>query len=102
MTSFSPIAACTLITSLSGWGVKHYYYLQNSNLLWRGTGGREPGRIRAGGAREAGEGGTGCGSHARAGSRKTMKDIKFLNDFLVCFWANYQKSEPKNIRYLLF
>ena len=35
-------------------------------LLLGGTGGREPGRIRAGGGREAGGGGTGCGSHARA------------------------------------
>ena len=50
-----------------------------------GQGGRESGRIRAGGGREAGEGGTGCGSHARAGGRKRMKDIKFFNGFLVCF-----------------
>ena len=54
--------------------------------LWRGTGERKPGRIRAGDGREAGGGGgAGCGSHARAGSRRRMKDIKFLNDFLVCF-----------------
>ena len=59
-----------------------------------------PGRIKAGGEREAGGGGTGGGSHARG--RRRMKDIKFFNDFLVCFWANYQKSEPKNIHYLLF
>ena len=53
--------------------------------LWRGTGERKPGRIRAGDEREAGGGGAGCGSHARAGSRRRMKDIKFFNDFLVCF-----------------
>ena len=32
-----------------------------------GTGGREPGRIRAGDEREAGGDEAGCGSHARAG-----------------------------------
>ena len=53
--------------------------------MWRGTGGREAGRIRAGGGREAGGSGTGCGSHARAGGRRRIKDIKFFNDFLVCF-----------------
>ena len=42
-----------------------------------GTGGREPGRIRAGGGREAGGDGAGCGSHLRAGDGKRMKDIKF-------------------------
>ena len=46
---------------------------------WRGKGGQEPGRIRAGGGREAGGGGPRCGSHARAGGRKRMKDIKFLS-----------------------
>ena len=38
-----------------------------------------------GGGRKAGGGGMGCGSHARAGGRRRMKDIKFFNDFLVCF-----------------
>ena len=52
---------------------------------WRGTGGREPGRIRAGGGREAGADGAGCGSHVRAGGGRRMRDIKFLNDFLVPF-----------------
>ena len=33
------------------------------------------------GGRWTGEGGTGCGSHARAGGRRRMKDIKFFNDF---------------------
>ena len=37
------------------------------------------------GRRWAGRGGTGCGSHARAGGRRRMKDMKFFNDFLVCF-----------------
>ena len=54
-------------------------------LLWRGTGRRELGQKRTGGGREAGGGGTGCGSHARAEGRRRMKDIKFFNDFLVCF-----------------
>ena len=53
-------------------------------MWWRGTGGREPGR-KVGSGREAGGGGTGCGSHARAGGRRRMKGIKFFNDFLVCF-----------------
>ena len=67
-----------------------------------GDRGRESGRIRAGDGREGGGDGAGCGSHARAGCRKRMRDIKFFNDLLVCFWASYQKSEPKNIDYLLF
>ena len=53
-------------------------------LQWRGTGGREPGRIRAGARRDTGDGGTGCGSHARAEGRRRMRDIKFFNDF---FWS---------------
>ena len=45
--------------------------------MWRGTGWREPRRIGAGGGREAGGDGAGCG--------KRMRDIKFFNDFLVPF-----------------
>ena len=52
---------------------------------WRGTGGREPGRIGAGSGREAGGDGAGCGSHVRAGGGRRMRDIKFFNDFLVPF-----------------
>ena len=52
--------------------------------MWR-TGGREPGRIRAGGGREAGGDGAGCGSHVRVGGGRRMRDIKFFNDFLVSF-----------------
>ena len=52
---------------------------------WRGTGGREPGRIGTGGGQEAGGDGAGCGSHVRAGGRRRMRDIKFFNDFLVPF-----------------
>ena len=37
-----------------------------------GTGWREPGKIRAGGEREAGGGGTGCGGHARTGGRRIL------------------------------
>ena len=36
-------------------------------IEWRGTGGREPGKIRAGRGREAGGDGAGCGNHVRAG-----------------------------------
>ena len=36
-------------------------------LFSGGTGGREPGKIRTGGGREAGGDGAGCGSHVRAG-----------------------------------
>ena len=50
-----------------------------------GQGGREPGRIGAGDGREAGGDGAGCGSHVRAGGGRTMRDIKFFNDFLVPF-----------------
>ena len=56
----------------------------NTNVV-EGDKGREPGRIRAGGGWEAGGGGTGGGSHARTGGRRRMKDIKFFNDFLVCY-----------------
>ena len=55
------------------------------NIEWRGTGWREPGRIGAGGGREAGGNGAGCGSHVRAGGGRRMRDIKFFNDFLVPF-----------------
>ena len=51
-------------------------------MWWRRTGGQEPGRIRAGGGREAGGDGAGCGSHVRAGGRRR---IKLFNDFLVPF-----------------
>ena len=36
-------------------------------IEWRGTGGAESGRTRAGGGREAGGDGAGYGSHVRAG-----------------------------------
>ena len=53
--------------------------------MWRGTGRQEPGRKGAGGGREAGEDGAGCGSHVRAGGGRRMRDIKFFNDFFVPF-----------------
>ena len=46
---------------------------------------REPGRIGAGGGREAGGDRAGCGSHVKAGGGRRMRDIKFFNDFLVPF-----------------
>ena len=88
----------SLLTFLwSGWQL-----LRLQSLLVegdRGTGTREKKDGRWAGS---GGGGTGCGSHARAGGSRRMKNIKFFNDFLVCFGANYQKSEPKNIHYLQF
>ena len=61
----------------------------NLNLVnifaWMGTGWRQPGRIGAGGGRETGGDGAGCGSHVRAGGGRRMRDIKFFNDFLVPF-----------------
>ena len=39
----------------------------------------------AGGGREAGGDGAGCGSHVRAGGGRRMGNIKFFNDFLVPF-----------------
>ena len=76
----------------------------NATLV-EGDGGRKPRRIRAGDGREAGRGEAGrgeagrdeagCGSHVRVGGGRRMRDIK-------CFNANYQKSELKNIDYLLF
>ena len=48
-----------------------------------GRGRREPGRIGAGGAREAGGDRAGCGSYVKAGGGRRMRDIKFFNDFLV-------------------
>ena len=60
---------------------------KTANLLESGggQGGREPGRIGAGGGREAGGDAAGCGSHVRAGGGRRMWDIKFSNDFLVPF-----------------
>ena len=55
------------------------------NKRVEGDRGREPGRIGAGGGREAGGDRAGCGSHVRAGGGRTMRDIKFFNDFLVPF-----------------
>ena len=54
-------------------------------LCGGGQGGREPGRIGAGGGREARGDGAGCGSYVRAGSGRRMRDIKLFNDFLVPF-----------------
>ena len=54
-------------------------------LKWRGTGGREHGRVGAGGGREAGGDGAGCGSHVREGGGRRMRNIKLFNDFLVPF-----------------
>ena len=42
--------------------------------MWRGTGGREPGRIGAGGVRESGEERAGCGSSTRAESEREMQN----------------------------
>ena len=53
--------------------------------MWRGTGGRVPGKIGAGGGREAGGDGAECANHVRAGGGRRMRDIKFFNDFLVPF-----------------
>ena len=69
-------------------------------LQWRGTGGREPGRIRAGARRDTGDGGTGCGSHARAEGRRRMRDIKFFNDFFGLFLSKLSKIRTKE--YSLF
>ena len=61
----------------------------------RGTGGWEPRRIRAGGGQGVGawenkgrkreEAERDARSHARAGGRRRMKDVKIFYDFLVCF-----------------
>ena len=67
-----------------------------------GDRGAGTGRIGAGGGREAGGDGAGCGSHVRAGGGRRMRDIKIFDEFLVSFYANYQKSEPNNIDCLLF
>ena len=64
-------------------------------MKWRGTGGREPGRIRAGNGRKAGGDGSGCGSHARAGGGRRMRDIKVFNDFLVPFLSKLTKVRTK-------
>ena len=42
---------------------------------------REPGTIGAGGRREAGGDGAGCGSHVKAGGGRRIGDIKFLMTF---------------------
>ena len=69
-------------------------------IQWRGTGGREPGRIGAGGGREAGGDGAGCGSHVRAGGGRRMRDIKFFNDFFVPFYL-LQTIKNQNQRILI-
>ena len=43
-------------------------------VWWRGTGGRGPGRIGAGGVRESGEERAGCRSSKRAGSGREMQN----------------------------
>ena len=52
---------------------------------WRGTGGWEPGGIRARGGREARGDKAGCESHVRARGGRRMRGIKFVKDFLVPF-----------------
>ena len=59
--------------------------LQQS-ISWKGTGGREPGKIRGGDAREMGEGAR-CGSHTRARGGRRMRDINIFNDFIVPFFS---------------
>ena len=61
--------------------------LQQS-ILWRGRGGREPGKIRGGDAREMGERAR-CGSHdhTRARGGRRMRDINIFNDFIVPFFS---------------
>ena len=58
--------------------------------------------MRAGHGRKTGQHETACTRHTRAEGKRRMRDIKFFNDLLVLCEANYQKSEPKNIDYLLF
>ena len=64
----------------------------------RGAGTRENrgGRWTGSGRRRSG-----MRDHVRTGGGRRMRDIKFFNDFLVLF-KQTQKSEPKNIDYLLF
>ena len=51
--------------------------------MWWGTGGREPGRIGAGGGREARMWWAGSGMRESCEGGRRMRDIKFFNDFLV-------------------
>ena len=53
--------------------------LKSLPLKWRGTGGREPGRIGAGGVREAGVERAGSGSSKRAGSGREIRNANFFN-----------------------
>ena len=53
-------------------------YDRQLSLVWRGDKG-------AGTWENKGGRWAGCGSHARAGDRRRMRNIKFFNDFLVCF-----------------
>ena len=72
-----------------------YEETQSGFRKWRGTGERELGRMRAGDGREAGGDRSGCWSHARAGGRIRMTDIKFFNDFLVPFLSKLTKIRTK-------
>ena len=62
-------AACVDTQTSNEWPYCSFLYCAFRKVImqWRGTGGREPGRIGAGGGREAGGDGAGCGSHVEAG-----------------------------------
>ena len=70
----------------------HIYYVlepwnSNHQQVEAGQGGGlETGRVRAGDGREAGGDGVGCGSHARAGGVRRMRDVKFYDDFFRPFF----------------
>ena len=91
----------------------HFHFrdrlLQISPILWRGTWGREPGRIGAGGVREAGEERAGCGSSKSAGSGREMQNAtcchllmryntlknKSANDIWLALASSEQSSKQK-------
>ena len=68
-------------------------FLKSLKKIVEGTGGRKPGKIRTevDGKREEEERDAGV-----MRGRDAEEDY-----FLVCFLANFKKSEPKNIHYLL-
>ena len=68
--------------------------MQIGRVLWRGTGGRDPGRIGAGEER------AGCGSSKSAGSRREMQNAtccqnKSTNDVWLALASFEQSSKQK-------
>ena len=71
---------------------------RNGRGQWGGNrGGNKSGRWPGSGRRQSG-----IRESCEGGRREKRGAFSFFNEFLVPFEQTYQKSEPKNIDYLLF